>query len=147
MSKNDKFGLYMQGISLIVVLLALNYLLAYFDITWATFPYQTVIVIAFSIIIVYTKSILTRKIRLHKRNRFVFLLIGAISSITIIQGIRDIMSGQLKIIINGVLSVGFCMIIICIMFLAMFMAYVYMELLNREISLRYHREEKEDIDE
>ena len=148
MTKKEKISLYINGLSIAVILLAIDRVLAIFGITWAIFPYQTVIIIVFSVVYVYTKSILTRKMMLYKRNRFTFLLIGAISSITIISGLRDIMSGHLKIIVNGVLSVEFCMIIICVMFLVMFLAYLYIELLNREISIRYQMKgREEEIDE
>lgn len=121
---------------IMIPLLLLNFVLTKLGFSWAIYPYQTIIILSFSIIFVYSKNILSRDINIYKKSRFTMILIGAISGITLISGVRDIMSGELKIIVNGVMSVEFCHLILCVFFMGLFISYAYIEVLNREIILQ-----------
>lgn len=136
MDNKNNMKVLKEGIFILLPLLILNYVAYWIGFNWATYPYQTILILVFSIVFVYSKNILNRKINIYKKSRFTMILIGAISSITLISGIRDIMSGHLKIIVNEVLSVEFCHIIISLFFLVLFISYTYIEIQNREIIIK-----------
>ncbi|MEG0249259.1 MAG: hypothetical protein RR561_02135 [Peptostreptococcus sp.] len=124
---------YIHGAIIFIIFIASNVILDRLAIKWAIYPYQTIIAIVFSSVIIFSEiTIRTKKQQKYKKNRFVYIMMGAISMITIISYARDVMSGAVKVIKGGVLTVESCMAIISMMFMILFISYVYKELKIRK---------------
>lgn len=124
---------YLHGAIIFVFFMAINIILNILGIKWAIYPYETITAIVFSSVIMFSEiTIRTKKQQKYKKNRFIYIMIGAISMITIISYIRDLMSGSVKVLKSGVLTVESCMALISIIFMILFISYVYKELKIRK---------------
>ena len=119
---------YTHGLFVFVILMAFNFLLSSFNFVWAKKSYEIIIIVLFSCIVSFSEMTikLNRRAR-YKKNRFPFLLIGIISSITVISYVRDVINDTITITKNGILTDESCIFIIGGMFLGLFFAYLYKE--------------------
>ncbi len=128
---------------ILVVFLIVNKLLEFYGVRWAQRPYQTLIAIILATVIGFSEVLVRSENQSeYKKDRFLYLLIGAISSVTIIHYIRNIMNGSKKAIINGVITVETSQFIICLIFMVLFFSYVFRESKNRD-KIRKEQEEEE----
>ncbi len=119
---------YIHGFVIFAILMIINFALSSFDILWAKKSYQIIIITLFSCIVAFFELIIKlNKVARYKINRFPFLLIGTISSITVISYIRDVMNNTITVTKGGKLTDESCIFIIGVMFLFLFFAYVYKE--------------------
>lgn len=119
---------YLHGIVLFTILAAISIIMEVFGFSWAKRPYEAILILLLSCVVSFSERIIKiRNKSIYKKNRFLFLMIGVISSITVISYVRDIMNNTVKIIKNGLLTEETCIGIIGIMFLCLFFAYLYKE--------------------
>lgn len=119
---------YIHGFSIFAILIIINFALSSFGFLWAKKSYEIIIITLFSCIVSFFEmTIKLNKRARYKRNRFPFLLIGTISSITVISYVRDVINITITITKNGKLTDESCIFIIGVMFLFLFFAYVYKE--------------------
>jgi len=135
MDKNKKIikKAHTHGVIIFILFILVNFILDRIGIKWAIYPYQTIIAIIFSSVIIFSEmTIKVNKQQKYKKNRFIYIMMGAISMITIISYARDVISGAVKVVKDGVLTVESCMAIISMMFMILFISYVYKELKIRK---------------
>ncbi|WP_101773164.1 hypothetical protein [Peptostreptococcus faecalis] len=126
---------YMDMILIFFIFMVFNWLLEMRGIKWAEYPYQYVIPLSFSVVVSFSRRLVRFQTREQcNKMKLFYILAGAISMITIISYIRDIMSGTAKVIKSGVLSVETCQFIICLIFMILFLSYLYVEFRSRKIN-------------
>lgn len=119
---------YIHGLIIFAILVVMNFVIHFFGFSWAKKSYEAIIIILFSSIAAFSEmTIKLNKRARYKKNRFPFLMIGTIASITVISYVRDVAHHTIAITKNGILTDETCIAIIGFMFLFLFFAYVYKE--------------------
>lgn len=129
---------YLHGIVVFAFLYIINKFLNIFGIFWAVKPYGDIIIILFSCIVSFSEITLriNKRVR-YKKNRFTYIMIGTISSITVISYLRDMINHTVKIVENGKLTAESCICLIGLIFMILFFSYLYKEFkIGKEMNSR-----------
>lgn len=126
---------------LFFVALAVNYFLVKEIYDWAYGNMEYVIIISVFLALYARLLIISKGVCQISSSRLIFLLVGVVSSVSVISYIRDLSSGQYRFLVDGKISQEASIFIMALIFFLVFVKYFLYE------KKRSNKKSEEEINE